>query len=78
MKTAIWVSIGSAITWNIVDFSWGATCDIHLQAILQKIVMNLIHNMYGRLLSHLPGTNELIICVIDRIISDRLKVGLIC
>ena len=53
-----------AITWTNVDLPSKTFCGIHLRAIWQEVLMNLIRNpcskiTISRLLSHLLGTNEL-------------------
>ena len=62
--TYIWVSIDSGNGWTSVDLSSKMFCGIHLRAISQEVLMNLISNMCSEITllnlpPHLPGTNEL-------------------
>ena len=48
----IWINIGSgndwrqqAIIWTITDISWKVFPGIHLNAISQQMLKNIIHNM---------------------------------
>ena len=55
-------------TWMNVDLSSNMFCGIHLRAILQEVLMKIICKMCYeikllKLLTHLPGVNELRQCI---------------